>query len=190
MMAVGRSLDRRCLLAAAASLAVVMLPGVRPARARDATPVVAARATKRRQWFPAPRPLMKLDLNAATLRQFIDVPGVGPAQARRFVANRPYVSIVDFRERIGATDGAEQAAAWEAWLYVPVDPNLADVPTLMQIPGVSEDVAIALMAARPYPGEAVFLEALAAVTEEPADLPLAARYLLPPAPIPVATPAT
>jgi hypothetical protein len=129
------------------------------------------------------------DLNTATLRQFIYVPGVGPAQARRFVANRPDASIVDFRERIGATDGAEQAAAWEAWLYVPVDPNLADVPTLMQIPGVTGDVAIALMAARPHPGEAVFLDALAAVTAAPDDLPLAAGYLLPPAPIPAAGPA-
>ena len=54
-------------------------------------------------------------------------------------------------------------ADWERYLFVPVDPNNADADTLQQLPGVSEDDANALIAARPFADNAAFETALAAM---------------------------
>ena len=45
---------------------------------------------------------------------------------------RPYVSIRHFRREIGKYVSDEQVAAYEQYVYVPVDPNSADAETLMQ----------------------------------------------------------
>ena len=51
------------------------------------------------------------------------------------------------------------------YVYVPVDPNSADAETLMQLTGVDEAIAAALIEARPYASADAFLERLAASVE-------------------------
>ena len=54
-----------------------------------------------------------------------------------------------------------QVAAYEAYVFVPVDPNASDAPTLAQLPGVDEAEAETLIAGRLYASREAFLEALA-----------------------------
>jgi DNA uptake protein ComE-like DNA-binding protein len=102
----------------------------------------------------------KLNLNTATREQFLTVPGVGDRMVREFFEYRPYVSIVQFRREIGKYVSAEQIAAYEQYVFVPVDPNNADAETLRQLPGVDASIAADLAAARPYATADAFLAKL------------------------------
>ena len=62
-------------------------------------------------------------------------------------------------------DSHVEVAAYEQYVYVPVDPNSADAETLMQLTGVDEAIAEALIEARPYASADAFLERLAASVE-------------------------
>ena len=48
-------------------------------------------------------------------------------------------------------------------MYVPVDANQSDAETLKQIPGVTDEVAAQLIAARPFATQDAFLAKLAAL---------------------------
>ena len=69
---------------------------------------------------------------------------------REFLEYRPYVSIQQFRQEIGKYVDEAQVAAYEQYVYVPVNVDEADAKTLQQLPGVDEAVAAELIAARPY----------------------------------------
>ena len=104
----------------------------------------------------------KLNLNTATSDEFRTIPGVGSAMVREFEEYRPYVSIKQFRLEIGKYVSADQVAAYEQYVVVPVDPNKADADTLMQIPGVDASIAADLIAGRPYASGDAFQDKLSA----------------------------
>ena len=108
---------------------------------------------------------VRLDLNAASGDDFRTIPGVGNRMVREFMEYRPYVSIRQFRREIGKYVSDEQVAAYEQYVYVPDDPNSADAETLMQLTGVDEAIAEALIEARPYASADAILERLAASVE-------------------------
>ena len=98
---------------------------------------------------------------------------------REFMEYRPYASIRQFRREIGKYVNDEQVAAYEQYVIVPIDRNEADAETLLQIPGVDEDTAAALIEARPYADAAVFLAQLAALVElSEEDLPVVEAMLV------------
>jgi radical SAM superfamily enzyme with C-terminal helix-hairpin-helix motif len=97
---------------------------------------------------------------------------------REFMEYRPYVSIQQFRQEIGKYVTAEEVAAFEEYVFVPVDPNNSDAETLQQIPGVDASVAEELIATRPYASPEEFLEALAPMVDQ-SEYAIAASYLTP-----------
>lgn len=106
---------------------------------------------------------IRFSLNDGTNDQFSTIPGVTDRMLDEFNEYRPYASILQFRQEIGKYVDEAQVADWERYLFVPVDPNNADADTLQQLPGVSEDDANALIAARPFADNAAFETALAAM---------------------------
>lgn len=107
-------------------------------------------------------PINKLSLNDATAEDFARVPGVGRRMVREFLEYRPYISIDQFRREMGKYVDADAISGYETYVYVPVAFNEADAATIMQIPGVTADMAQALIDARPFEDKAAFL---AKVTE-------------------------
>ena len=103
----------------------------------------------------------KLNLNEVTEDELLStIPGFGNRMVHEFFEYRPYVSILEFRREIGKYVDEAQVAAYEQYVYVPVDVNESDVETLQQLPGVDETVAAALTAARPYDSIDAFLAKL------------------------------
>ena len=121
----------------------------------------------------------RLNLNASTREEFGEIPGVGNRMVREFMEYRPYVSIRQFRREIGKYVSDEQVAAYDQYVFVPIDPNEADAETLQQLPGVDEDTAATLIEARPYADAGAFLEQLAALVElSEEDLPVVEAMLV------------
>lgn len=77
-----------------------------------------------------------------------------------FEEYRPYSSIQQFRREIGKYVSPEQVAEYEKYIFVPINPNEADAPTLQQIPGIDATEAQALVAGRPYASADAFLSKL------------------------------
>jgi len=102
----------------------------------------------------------KYTLNTASTEQFMSIPGAGDRFTREFEEYRPYTSIGQFRGEIGKYVSPEDVAAFEAYVFVPVDPNQADTDTFQRLPGVTAEVADALIAGRPYDSSQTFLTAL------------------------------
>ena len=121
----------------------------------------------------------RLNLNTASDDELLTVPGVGNRMLREFKEYRPYTTILQFRREIGKYVDEAQVAAYEQYVFVPVDVNAADAATLMQLPGVDETIANALIAGRPYADNDAFLTALSAhVTAD--QQAAAAAYLVAP----------
>jgi len=118
----------------------------------------------------------KYNLNTASSEQFMSIPGAGERMTREFEEYRPYTSIGQFRGEIGKYVSPEEVAAFEAYVFVPVDPNQADTDTLQQLPGVTAEVADALIAGRPYDSAENFLSTLG--QHAPAELVAAANTFL------------
>src|SRR5829696_4291225 len=118
----------------------------------------------------------KYNLNTASTEQFMSIPGAGERMTREFEEYRPYTSIGQFRGEIGKYVSPEEVAAFEAYVFVPVDPNQADTDSLQQLPGVTAEVADALIAGRPYDSAENFLSALG--QHAPAELVAAANTFL------------
>lgn len=121
----------------------------------------------------------KLNLNTASDDEFLTIPGVGNRMLREFKEYRPYTTILQFRREIGKYVDEAEVAAYEQYVFVPVDVNAADAATLMQLPGVDETIANALIAARPFADHNAFLTTLS--THVSADqLAAASAYLVAP----------
>ncbi len=120
--------------------------------------------------------IVKLNLNTASANEFAAVPNAGSRMAREFAEYRPYTSILQFRKEIGKYVDTQQVAAYEQYLYVPVDVNQADTETLKQLPGVTDTVAAQLIAARPYASTDAFLTKLGTLVN--ADQATAAKNYL------------
>lgn len=152
--------NRRQLLSGAAALGVVA--AMRPAFgfAQAATPASAATVSANATLAAGEAGWTKFNLNTASNDQFSIIPGVGDQMLREFNEYRPYATILAFRKEIGKYVDASVVAGYEAYLYVPVDPNNADADTLKQLPGVDDDKAQALLSAQPFADDAAFLAAL------------------------------
>jgi radical SAM superfamily enzyme with C-terminal helix-hairpin-helix motif len=117
-----------------------------------------------------------LNLNTASGDEFRTIPDVGDRMVREFEEYRPYISILQFRREIGKYVDEAQVAAYEAYVYVPIRVDESDAATLMQIPGVDETIAEALIAARPFGSNEAFVAALVAYLS-PGDAAFAVNYL-------------
>lgn len=103
---------------------------------------------------------IRYNLNTASEDQLKNIPGAGDRMLREFLEYRPYTSIGQFRGEIGKYISPEEVAGLERYLFVPVDPNAADSDTLQQLPGVTPDIAQALIDGRPYDSADAFLTKL------------------------------
>ncbi|MBL8156563.1 MAG: hypothetical protein JNM70_20460, partial [Anaerolineae bacterium] len=101
-----------------------------------------------------------INLNTATSDELLTIPNMSNRMVREFEEYRPYVSIAQFRREIGKYVDDAQVAAYEQYVYVPVQINDSDAETLKQIPGVDDTVAAALIATRPYASNDAFLTEL------------------------------
>lgn len=95
---------------------------------------------------------------------------------REFEEYRPYVSIQQFRREIGKYVNAQVVAEYEKYVFVPINRNQADAPTLQQIPGLDANEAAQLIAARPFASNDAFLEQVAKLVSAD-ELAIARTYL-------------
>ncbi|MBX3086225.1 MAG: hypothetical protein KF716_31605 [Anaerolineae bacterium] len=126
-------------------------------QAQDATPTPTAEVTAQATM----QPFTLFNLNTVTAEQLLTIPDFNNRMVREFMEYRPYISISQYRKEIGKYVGADQVAAWEKFIYVPIQIDSSDAETLKQIPGVTDDIAAALIAARPFNTYDVFLSKLA-----------------------------
>lgn len=106
-------------------------------------------------------PTAKLNVNTATGDQFMNtIPNFSNRMVHEFEEYRPYRSIQVFRREIGKYVAAPVVADYEKYIFVPIDVNQTDAATLMQIPGLDQAEADALIAGRPYASNDAFLSKL------------------------------
>jgi DNA uptake protein ComE-like DNA-binding protein len=149
------ALDRRRVIVAALGAGMALRFGARAVLAQtDATQEAAAPVPANAVAWP------KYNLNSATSEQFMAIPGAGERMTREFEEYRPYTSIGQFRGEIGKYVSPEEVAAFEAYIFVPIDPNQSDADTLQQAPGVTAEAAQVLIAGRPFDSSQAFLAAL------------------------------
>ncbi|HYP61419.1 MAG TPA: hypothetical protein VEQ36_13405, partial [Thermomicrobiales bacterium] len=154
----GTTLTRRQVTAgiAAAGAGLALARSVSFAQDASGTPAAGNIPTGAAAWT-------KFNLNAASNDQFLTIPGVGDKMLDEFNEYKPYSSILQFRKEIGKYVDDSEVSAYEAYLFVPVDPNTADSDTLQQLAGVSGDAADQLLSAVPYADDAAFLTVLGSV---------------------------
>lgn len=139
-------------------------------------PAAPDAATEAPAAVPAAAAVTPINLNTASEADFKTVPGVGDRMAHEFDEYRPYASIEQFRREMGKYVDAEQVAAYEPYVFVPVDADQSDAATLQQLPGVGASEAEALIAGRPHGSREAFLTAYEAVVSG-GDRTAAARLL-------------
>ena len=124
-------------------------------------------------------PQAKLNINTATQPDLLRaMPNLGSRMLHEFEEYRPYKSIQQFRKEIGKYVDQAQVAEYEKFIYVPIDPNPSDAPTLQQIPGLDANEAQELIAARPYATREAFVTKLSEKVSA-ADLQVAKNYIAP-----------
>jgi radical SAM superfamily enzyme with C-terminal helix-hairpin-helix motif len=122
--------------------------------------------------------ISKLNLNDVTEDQLLStIPGFSNRMVREFFEYRPYISILQFRKEIGKYVDEAQVAAYEQYVYVPIDVDQADAATLQQLPEVDATIVDQLIAGRPYGSNDAFLAKLGGLAPG-ADLQQAAAYLV------------
>ena len=103
----------------------------------------------------------KLNVNTASGQELKStIPNFSDRMVHEFEEYRPYRSIQVFRREIGKYVAPTVVAEYEKYIYVPIDVNQADAPTLMQIPGLDQSEAETLIAGRPYASADAFLTRL------------------------------
>lgn len=106
-------------------------------------------------------PRAKLNVNTASGQELKStIPNFSDRMVHEFEEYRPYRSIQVFRKEIGKYVAPPVVAEYEKYIYVPIDVNQADAPTLMQIPGLDQSEAETLIAGRPYASPDAFLTKL------------------------------
>ena len=140
-------------------------PAATTPAASTATPTTAAKA--------------KLNVNSATKDELLQaIPGMGNKMVHEFEEYRPYSSIQQFRKEIGKYVSPEQVTEYEKYIFVPIDANQSDAPTLQQIPGLDAAEAQQLISGRPYASRDAFIAKLGEkVTAD--ELVVARSYLQP-----------
>ncbi len=79
-----------------------------------------------------------INLNTATRKEILMVPGVGPRIAHEFEEYRPYRALVQFRREIGKYVDDDEVARLEGFVFVPIDLNTASDEEILTIPGVGD----------------------------------------------------
>ncbi len=107
-------------------------------------------------------PKAKLNINTASGAEFLAaIPGLGNRMVHEFEEYRPYRSIQEFRKEMGKYVDPAKVAEYEKYIFVPIDYNQSDAPTLQQIPGLDATEAQALISGRPYASRDACLAKLA-----------------------------
>ncbi len=97
-----------------------------------------------------PRLFLPLNLNDASEEEVLSVPGVGSKMAHEFEEYRPYRSIEQFRREIGKYVSDEEVAAYEQYVFVPVELNTGTKEQILSIPGVGDRMLHEFEEYRPY----------------------------------------
>lgn len=121
-------------------------------------------------------PQAKININTGSGEEFMTIPGVGDRMVHEFEEYRPYTTILQFRREIGKYVDEEQVAAYEQYIFVPINPNESDAATLQQIPGLDESEAENLISERPFESNEAFLQAVSSYISE-GELTIAESYL-------------
>lgn len=141
-------------------------PPIKPAASPVASVVASTSAPK-----------AKLNINTASQTDLMNaIPNLGSRMIHEFEEYRPYKSIQQFRKEIGKYVGQDQVAEYEKSIFVPIDENQSDSPTLQQIPGLDATEAQQIIAARPYASRDAFLEKLRGMVSAD-ELAIAKTYL-------------
>ena len=93
-----------------------------------------------------------INLNTASEEEILLVPGVGNRMAHEFEEYRPYRAIAQFRREIGKYVDDEKVAAYEQFIFVPIDLNSASDEAILSIPGVGNRLLREFKEYRPYSG--------------------------------------
>ena len=80
------------------------------------------------------------------------MPGVGNRMAHEFEEYRAYRAIAQFRREIGKYVDDEEVAAYEQFVFVPIDLNSASGEAILSIPGVGNRLLREFKEYRPYRG--------------------------------------
>jgi DNA uptake protein ComE-like DNA-binding protein len=91
-----------------------------------------------------------INLNSASEEEILLVPGVGARMAHEFDEYRPYRALAQFRREIGKYVDDEQVAAYEQFVFVPIDLNSASDEDILSIPGVGNRLLHEFKEYRPY----------------------------------------
>lgn len=91
-----------------------------------------------------------INLNTASEEEILLVPGVGSRMAHEFDEYRPYRALAQFRREIGKYVDDEQVAAYEQYVFVPIDLNSASDEDILSIPGVGNRMLHEFKEYRPY----------------------------------------
>jgi DNA uptake protein ComE-like DNA-binding protein len=123
-------------------------------------------------------PVTKVNINTASEADLLRaIPNLGNRMVHEFQEYRPYRSIQQFRKEIGKYVDRALVAEYEKYIFVPIDENQSDAPTLQQIPGLDAGEAQELIAGRPYASRDAFLAKLAEKVS-PEELAIAKTYLV------------
>lgn len=91
-----------------------------------------------------------LNANTATAEQIAGLPHMDDTLAAVVTSNRPFVSIGELNNLLGADLGEEELAELYGRLFVPVNLNDASESDILLIPGVGKKMAHEFEEYRPY----------------------------------------
>ncbi len=91
-----------------------------------------------------------INLNAASEEEILLVPGVGNRMAHEFEEYRPYRAIAQFRREMGKYVDDAEVAAYEQFVFVPIDLNSASDEAILSIPGLGNRMLHEFKEYRPY----------------------------------------
>ncbi len=96
------------------------------------------------------RLFVPINLNTASEEEILLVPGVGSRMAHEFEEYRPYRALAQFRREIGKYVDDAEVAAYEQFVFVPIDLNSASDEAILSIPGVGSRMLREFKEYRPY----------------------------------------
>ena len=91
-----------------------------------------------------------INLNTASEKEILLVPGVGKRMAHEFEEYRPYTAIAQWRREMGKYVDDTEVARMEQYVFVPIDLNTATEEEILAIPGVGKRMAHEFEEYRPY----------------------------------------
>ena len=138
--------------------------GIPAATIEKITPLVTVKAPAPEKAEKAAKPAGKVDLNAASEEELQELPGIGPANAKKIVSGRPYKNVGDLSkagipaatiEKITPlvtvkAPAPPQKAEKAAKSAAKVDLNAATEEELQELPGIGPANAKKIVSGRPY----------------------------------------